>query len=75
MTTPVSMESREVPAPGQPHPTTWHGVQAGLWVGQRDGEYTGMIEHHGGEGYVATSRFGRALGTFGTMEAALVALQ
>ena len=55
-------------------PTTWHGVQAGLWVGQRNGEYTGMIERHGGEGYIATSRLGRSVGTFRTMEEALVAL-
>ncbi len=75
MTTLASVDPREVPAQRQPHPTTWHGVQAGLWVGQRDGEYTGMIEHHWGEGYVATSRLGRPLGIFRTMEEALVALQ
>ncbi len=74
MPTQPHVQTRD-PRTAQTHLTTWHGVQAGLWVGQRDREYTGMIEHLWGQGYVATSRLGTSLGTFRTMEEALVALQ
>ncbi len=31
--------------------TTWQAVQAGLWIGRRDGEFAGMIEELWGKGY------------------------
>jgi hypothetical protein len=74
MTISPQVESALLPGT-QARPTTWHGVQAGLWVGQRNGEYAGMIERHRGEGYAATSRLGESVGLFSTMEEALTALR
>ena len=47
--------------------TEWTAVQSGLWVGKRDGEFAGMIEARWGEGFVATTRLARTLGTFATV--------
>jgi hypothetical protein len=50
-------------------------VQAGLWVGRRGGEFAGMIEQQWGKGYMVTTRLGKCLGTFKTMEEAQSALR
>lgn len=55
--------------------TQWSAVQAGLWVGRRDGEFAGMIEQIWGSGYQVTTRLGKTLGVFGTMEEAQQALR
>jgi hypothetical protein len=55
------------------NPTTrieWTAVQAGLWVGKSNGEFAGMIEARWGEGFVATTRLAKSLGTFKTVDAA-----
>jgi hypothetical protein len=54
----------------EPSRTTWQAVQAGLWVGRRGGEFAGMIEQQWGKGYLVTTRLGKSLGTFKTMEEA-----
>jgi len=48
----------------------WTAVQAGLWVGKVDGEFAGMIEAKWGEGFTATTRLAKNLGTFATVEEA-----
>lgn len=48
----------------------WTAVQAGLWVGKSNGEFAGMIEAHWGEGFSATTRLGKQLGTFESVDAA-----
>jgi hypothetical protein len=58
-----------------PHPSanpaiTWTSVQPGLWVGKVDGEFAGMIEATKPDGYVATTRLAKSLGTFPTVAAA-----
>jgi len=62
------------PKPGKPtnparntSTTEWTAVQSGLWVGKVDGEFAGMIEARWGEGFVATTRLARTLGTFATV--------
>jgi len=55
--------------------TVWQPVQAGLWVGRRAGEFAGMIEQKWGEGYVVTTRLGKNLGRFDSMEEAQGALR
>ena len=59
----------------EPSRTTWQAVQAGLWVGRRGGEFAGMIEQQWGKGYLVTTRLGKCLGTFKTMEEAQGALR
>lgn len=43
------------------------GVQPAAWVGRVRGIFVGMVEARWQEGYTATSRLGRKLGTFGTL--------
>ncbi len=57
-----------------PGETTWRTVQSGIWVGSRGGAFAGMIEHRWGDGYLVTTRLGKSLGTFGTMDEARRAL-
>jgi hypothetical protein len=52
------------------HPTRWRSVHAGIWVGHRNGEFAGMIEQRRGHGYLVTTRLGKNLGLFRTMDAA-----
>ena len=54
---------------------TWTAVQAGLWVGKRDGEFAGMIEARWGHGFVATTRLARELGVFETVDAAMASFE
>jgi hypothetical protein len=60
---------------GQEPATTWRSVQSGIWVGRRGGAFAGMIEQRWGDGYLATTRLGKALGTFATMQEAKHALR
>lgn len=48
---------------------SWTVVQAGLWVGKRNGEFAGMIETRLGEGFSAM-RLGTPLGVFATVDEA-----
>lgn len=48
----------------------WTAVQSGLWVGKLDGEFAGMIEARWGTGFAATTRLGKELGIFPSIEAA-----
>ena len=41
-----------------------------VWIGRVRGAFVGMVEARWGEGYAATSRLGRGLGTFETLELA-----
>ena len=49
---------------------TWTAVQRGLWVGNKNGEFAGMIESRWGEGFSATTSLGKQLGSFPSMEEA-----
>lgn len=48
----------------------WTAIQSGLWVGKIRGEFAGMIEAKWGEGFRATTRLGKNLGMFGTVDEA-----
>ena len=43
------------------------GVQPAAWVGRVRGIFVGMVEARWQEGFTATTRLGRKLGTFGTL--------
>ena len=58
------------PHSATPAPITWTSVQSGLWVVKIDAELAGMIEAKRGEGYVATTRLAKSLGTFPSVAAA-----
>jgi hypothetical protein len=51
-------------------PIRWKVVQAGLWIGHRDGEFAGMIESTVDGGYAAMTSLGQQLGTFSSVDAA-----
>ena len=55
------------PHSAPPSPIVWTSVQSGLWVGKIDGEFAGMIEASKGQGYVATTRLAKSLGTFASV--------
>lgn len=44
------------------------GVQPAAWVGRVHGAFVGMVEARWQEGFTATTRLGRKLGTFATLE-------
>lgn len=44
-----------------------YGVEPAAWVGRVRGIFVGMVEARWQEGYTATTRLGRKLGTFGTL--------
>jgi hypothetical protein len=46
------------------------GVEPAAWVGRVRGIFVGMVEARWQEGFTATTRLGRKLGTFGTLESA-----
>ena len=52
----------------------WTRVQAGLWIGKREREFAGMIEARWDDGFAVTTRLGKELGTFPTVEAAMASL-
>ena len=43
------------------------GVEPAAWVGRVRGIFVGMVEARWQEGFTATTRLGRKLGTFGTL--------
>jgi len=45
-------------------------VQNTVWIGRVRGAFVGMVEARWGEGYAVTTRLGRGLGTFETLEEA-----
>ena len=47
-----------------------HDVSPAVWIGRYQGTFVGMIEERAVEGYTATTRLGRGLGNFETLEAA-----
>jgi len=68
MTITTSRRGREQAS--SPSGITWTAIQSGLWVGKSDGEFAGMIEARWGEGFAATTRLGKQLGTYPTVEQA-----
>jgi len=44
------------------------GVEPAAWVGRVRGIFVGMVEARWQEGFTATTRLGRKLGTFGTLD-------
>jgi len=46
------------------------GVEPAAWVGRVRGIFVGMVEARWQEGYTSTTRLGRKLGTFGTLDSA-----
>jgi hypothetical protein len=73
--TALVQEAERGDAAQEPDPTTWRCVQTGIWVGHRGGAFAGMIEQRWGEGYLVTTRLGKSLGAFGTMQEAQRALR
>jgi hypothetical protein len=49
---------------------SWTRVQAGLWVGNRDGDFAGMIESLPAGGFAATTRLALEVGIFTTIDEA-----
>jgi hypothetical protein len=49
-------------------PITWQAVKAGVWVGRKAGEVMGIVQARWGEGFVATTRLGKTLGVFATVD-------
>lgn len=54
---------------------TWVAEQSGLWIARRDGEFVGMVEARWGDGFAATTRLAKSLGTFRTVGEAQGALE
>jgi hypothetical protein len=55
----------------QPSGLVWEhvgGVEPAVWVGRVRGIFVGMVEARWQEGFTATTRLGRKIGTFGTLE-------
>ncbi|MGV8896841.1 MAG: hypothetical protein ACOH10_04735 [Rhodoglobus sp.] len=67
MTIATSRPIRERKSSG---PIRWKSVQKGLWVGERDGEFAGLIESTRGGGFAAMTCFGSPKGAFTTLDAA-----
>ncbi|MEP6480258.1 MAG: hypothetical protein ABJB03_12745 [Rhodoglobus sp.] len=63
----MTMTSARPTTPGAPTPIAWSAVQAGVWVGKRNGEFAGMIEASAGSRYVATTGLARPLGEFASL--------
>ena len=69
----ITSPRRHTPTGSGPTPvvlTEWTVVQSGLWVGNANGEFAGMIEERSGEGFIATTQLALTLGTFATIEEA-----
>jgi hypothetical protein len=49
---------------------SWTRVQAGLWVGKRNGDFAGMIESLPAGGFAATTRLALEIGIFTTIDQA-----
>ncbi len=46
---------------------SWNAPETGLWVGNRSGEYAGMVEFTNGS-YLASGEVGDELGRFGSLD-------
>lgn len=46
------------------------GVEPAVWVGRVRGIFVGMVEARWQEGFTSTTRLGRKLGTFGSLDSA-----
>jgi hypothetical protein len=66
---------RTGPSATTPTDVTWTAERAGLWVARRGDDFVGMVEAHWGEGFAATTRLAKALGTFATVEEAQRSLE
>jgi hypothetical protein len=54
---------------------TWAAVERGLWAGQHDDEFAGLIEQEIPNGYSPTDHTGHPLGTYPSLVAAKTALR
>jgi hypothetical protein len=54
---------------------TWATVERGLWAGQHDDEFAGLIEQDVAHGFSPTDHTGHSLGTYPTLLAAKTALR
>lgn len=52
----------------------WHAHQAGVWVAYEAEQFVGMVEEHWRSGFTATTRLGKHLGPFATLDQARTAL-
>ena len=50
--------------------TITHDVSPAVWIGRFQDVFVGMIEERVPEGFTSTTRLGRSLGNFETLEAA-----
>jgi len=48
--------------------TITHDVSPAVWIGRYEGLFVGMVEERVPEGFTATTRLGRGLGNFETLE-------
>jgi hypothetical protein len=53
----------------------WRAHQAGVWVAHDNHRFMGMVEARWGKGFVPTTRLGKQLGLFRTVEEAQAALE
>ena len=53
----------------------WRAHQAGVWVAYRADQFIGMIEEHWRSGFAVTTRLGKRLGNFTTLDHAMTALE
>jgi len=52
---------------------SWNAPEPGLWVGNRSGEYAGMVEFTNGL-YLASGEVGEELGRFGSLDDAFASV-
>lgn len=52
---------------------SWNAPEEGLWVGNRSGEYAGMVEFTSGA-YLASGDVGEELGRFGSLDDAFASV-
>lgn len=52
---------------------SWNAPEPGLWVGNRSGEYAGMVEFTNGS-YLASGEVGDELGRFGSLDDAFASV-
>ncbi|MBN9151170.1 MAG: hypothetical protein KF739_01030 [Cryobacterium sp.] len=53
----------------------WHAHQAGVWVAYEADRFVGMVEEFSRNGFTATTRLGKHLGHFPTLDQAKAALE
>jgi hypothetical protein len=55
-------------------PIAWNEPESKLWVGNRAGEYAGMVEYSAGH-FVATGPAGERFGTYSSLAQAMAAVE